>query len=188
MNSIGGFFRGHAQMLMIKRVNSNALTTGLDMGLDGDASSQNNKNFARDAFGYTLTYNANDYAVITWKIFANNDPIVENILRNRCFSTFYRKIRCNYSSQFKIYWKIFAQNSVFIENIRQLLDLITSSMEKNLPIHLQEIIFSSSDKKLSKQISKLEKEGKLRKIAPRIYSSNLTEEKGILTKESFHRP
>ncbi|MFD2101294.1 Fic family protein [Flagellimonas iocasae] len=45
-------------------------------------------------------------------------------------------------------------------------------MEKNIPIHLQEIIFSSSDKALSKQISKLEKEGIIRKIAPRIYTSN----------------
>lgn len=43
-------------------------------------------------------------------------------------------------------------------------------MEKN--IHLQELIFSSSDKALSKQISKLEKEGRIRKIAPRIYTSN----------------
>ncbi|MEI6595160.1 MAG: Fic family protein [Bacteroidota bacterium] len=48
-------------------------------------------------------------------------------------------------------------------------------MENILPIHLQEIIFGSSDSKVSKQISKLEKEGKIRKIAPRIYSSNLTE-------------
>ena len=42
-----------------------------------------------------------------------------------------------------------------------------------LPIHLQEIIFGSSEPRISKQISKLEKEGKIRKIAPRIYSSNL---------------
>ena len=44
-----------------------------------------------------------------------------------------------------------------------------------LPIHLQEVIFSSSDSKLSKQISKLEKAGKLRKIAARIYSPNFTD-------------
>lgn len=49
-------------------------------------------------------------------------------------------------------------------------------MENILPIHLQEIIFSSSDSKLSKQISKLEKSGKLRKIAPRIYTPNLTDD------------
>ena len=48
-------------------------------------------------------------------------------------------------------------------------------MEKNLPIHLQEIIFGSSDPNISAQVSKLEKQGKILKIAPRIYSSNLTE-------------
>lgn len=48
-------------------------------------------------------------------------------------------------------------------------------MEKILPIHFQEIVFGSSDKKKSKQVAKLEKEGKIRKIAPRIYSSNLKE-------------
>ena len=35
-----------------------------------------------------------------------------------------------------------------------------------------EIVFSSSDKKESREISKLVKEGKLKKIAPRIYTSN----------------
>jgi hypothetical protein len=58
--------------------------------------------------------------------------------------------------------------------------LITFPMEKNLPIHLQEIIFGSSDKKLSKQISKLGKDGQIRKIAPRIYTSNLTEGKDVI--------
>lgn len=48
-------------------------------------------------------------------------------------------------------------------------------MENILPIHLQEIIFGSSESRISKQISKLEKEGKIRKIAPRVYSSNLKE-------------
>jgi len=48
-------------------------------------------------------------------------------------------------------------------------------MENILPIHLQEIIFGSSEPRISKQISKLERESKIRKIAPRIYSSNLTE-------------
>lgn len=45
-------------------------------------------------------------------------------------------------------------------------------MENILPIHLQEVVFSSSDPQISKQISKLEKAGKLRKIAPRIYTPN----------------
>jgi len=48
-------------------------------------------------------------------------------------------------------------------------------MENILPIHLQEVIFGSSESRISKQISRLKKEGKIRKIAPRIYSSNLTE-------------
>lgn len=48
-------------------------------------------------------------------------------------------------------------------------------MENILPIHLREVIFSSSDQKISKQISKLKKNGKIRKIAPRIYSSNLND-------------
>ncbi|MGD9494619.1 MAG: hypothetical protein AB7V36_14850 [Bacteroidales bacterium] len=48
-------------------------------------------------------------------------------------------------------------------------------MENILPIHLQEVIFSSSDSQLSKQISGLEKAGKLRNIAPRIYTPNFTD-------------
>jgi hypothetical protein len=39
-------------------------------------------------------------------------------------------------------------------------------MENILQIHLQEIIFGSPEPKISKQISKLQKEGKIRKIAP----------------------
>jgi Fic family protein len=48
-------------------------------------------------------------------------------------------------------------------------------MENILPIHLQEVVFSSSEPQVSKQISKLEKAGKLRKIASRIYTPNFTE-------------
>lgn len=48
-------------------------------------------------------------------------------------------------------------------------------MENILPIHLQEIIVGSSDPNISKQISKLVKGGKIRKIAPRLYSSNLSD-------------
>ncbi len=49
-------------------------------------------------------------------------------------------------------------------------------MEKNLPIHLQEIIFGSSDSTISKKISQLEKEGKIRKLAPRLYTGNLEDQ------------
>jgi len=51
----------------------------------------------------------------------------------------------------------------------------TLLMENILPIHLQEILFSSPDSKVSKQLSKLSDEGKIKKIAPRIYTSNLIE-------------
>lgn len=49
-------------------------------------------------------------------------------------------------------------------------------MEKNRRIQLQEILFASSDKAESKRIAKLVKEGIIRKIAPKIYSSNLTDQ------------
>ena len=48
-------------------------------------------------------------------------------------------------------------------------------MENILQIHLNEIIFGSSDSKVSKQISKLFKAGSIRKIAPRVYTSNLVD-------------
>jgi hypothetical protein len=48
-------------------------------------------------------------------------------------------------------------------------------MENKLPLHLQEVIFSSQEPKISIQISKLLKSGAIRKIAPRVYSSNLDE-------------
>jgi hypothetical protein len=43
-------------------------------------------------------------------------------------------------------------------------------MDKSVPLHLQEIIFSSSDSTISRSISKLEKDGQLRKIAPKIFT------------------
>lgn len=58
-------------------------------------------------------------------------------------------------------------------------------MENILPIHLQEIIFGSADSSISKQISKLLHEGKIRKIAPRIYSSNLTESAKDIVKRNL---
>jgi hypothetical protein len=59
-------------------------------------------------------------------------------------------------------------------------------MEKNLPIHFQEVIFGSQDPKISIQISKLLKSGVIRKIAPRVYSSNLVEPvEGIIRRNLF---
>ncbi|MEL6659005.1 MAG: Fic family protein [Bacteroidota bacterium] len=58
-------------------------------------------------------------------------------------------------------------------------------MENNLPIHLQEVVFGSSDPNISKKISKLEKEGKLRKIAPRLYTGNLEESPEIIVRRNI---
>lgn len=58
-------------------------------------------------------------------------------------------------------------------------------MENILPIHLQEVIFSSSLPQVSKQISKLEKAGKLRKIAPRVYSPNLTDSPEVIIRRNL---
>jgi len=58
-------------------------------------------------------------------------------------------------------------------------------MENILPIHLQEVIFSSSDPQISKQISKLEKAEKLRKIAPRVYTPNFTESPEIIIRRNL---
>lgn len=41
------------------------------------------------------------------------------------------------------------------------------------PIHLQEIIFSSSDEKRSRQISMLEQKGQIKKIGPRLFTGKL---------------
>jgi hypothetical protein len=49
----------------------------------------------------------------------------------------------------------------------------------------QEIIFASSDKSISNQISKAEKEGKIRKIAPRIYTTNLRDSIEYIIKRHF---
>jgi len=46
-------------------------------------------------------------------------------------------------------------------------------MEKNILLHLPEIVYGSPDSTISRHISKLEKEGTLRKIASRLYTSNL---------------
>lgn len=48
-------------------------------------------------------------------------------------------------------------------------------MDKQTPLHLQEIIFSSSDPNISREINKFLRDGKLRKLAPRIFSPNLEE-------------
>lgn len=58
-------------------------------------------------------------------------------------------------------------------------------MENNIPIHFQEIIFATSDSALNRQLSKLEKEGHIKKIAPRIYTSNLNESAEIIIRRNL---
>lgn len=58
-------------------------------------------------------------------------------------------------------------------------------MENILPIHLQEVVFSSSDPKVSGQISKLVQDGKLRKISGRIYTSNFSDNPENIVKRNL---
>ena len=60
-------------------------------------------------------------------------------------------------------------------------------MEKNLPLHLQEIIFSSSTPYVSRAISQLYKKGELRKIAPKIFTPNLTNDPAEIIKRNAFR-
>ncbi|UKJ06672.1 Fic family protein [Solitalea lacus] len=60
-------------------------------------------------------------------------------------------------------------------------------MDKNTPLHLQEIIFSSSNAEKSRAISSLIKQGKLKKLAPRIYSPNLEDEEQSIIKRNLFK-
>lgn len=48
-------------------------------------------------------------------------------------------------------------------------------MEKDLPLHLQEVLFSSSDPVISRKLSSWEAAGKIKKIAPRLYTGKIHE-------------
>ncbi|MFV7235319.1 Fic family protein [Flavobacterium sp. ZB4R12] len=58
-------------------------------------------------------------------------------------------------------------------------------MENFVPTHLQEVIYSSSVKKVRKQIALLESAGKIKKIAPRIYTSNFTDTDAVIIKRNI---
>jgi hypothetical protein len=60
-------------------------------------------------------------------------------------------------------------------------------MEKTPPSRIQEILFASSDRSESKRITALLKEGTIRKIAPRIYSSNFSDEPATIIKRNWYR-
>lgn len=58
-------------------------------------------------------------------------------------------------------------------------------MENILQNKLPEILFSSSDSSVSKQLSKLERTGSIRKIAPRIYTSNLEDSPEVIIRKHY---
>lgn len=60
-------------------------------------------------------------------------------------------------------------------------------IENFLQNSVDEILFGSSDKAISQQISRLEKAGKIKRIAPRIYTSNITEQPEILIKRNWYK-
>jgi hypothetical protein len=60
-------------------------------------------------------------------------------------------------------------------------------MEKNPPSRIQEILFASSDRGESKRITALLKDGSIRKIAPRIYSPNFSDEPETIIKRNWYR-
>ena len=63
----------------IKGVNSNSLNENLDMGIDGkNITGNSNKNFARDAFGYSLNYFDGDYTPID----LNKQQTANNFIAN----------------------------------------------------------------------------------------------------------
>lgn len=74
-------------------------------------------------------------------------------------------------------------NRKFYPNLNKIAEL----MGKNPPSGIQEIIFASSDKAESRRITSLMKENVIRKIAPRIYTSNLTEEPSLIIKRNWYR-
>ncbi|MDQ6763250.1 MAG: Fic family protein [Bacteroidota bacterium] len=60
-------------------------------------------------------------------------------------------------------------------------------MEKNPSAHLQEIVFGSGDKKTSRIVSTLIKKGAAKKIAPRIYTTNLHDSSESIIKRNWFR-
>jgi hypothetical protein len=59
-------------------------------------------------------------------------------------------------------------------------------MDKHTPLILHDIIFASSNTTVSRNIGKLEKQGKLKKIAPKIYTPHINEpEEAIILRNIF---
>jgi Fic family protein len=58
-------------------------------------------------------------------------------------------------------------------------------MENASPLHLQEVVFSTGNRATGKLISDLERAGGLRKIAPRIYTTNLNDNPDVIIKRNL---
>ena len=58
---------------------------------------------------------------------------------------------------------------------------------ENPPSRIQEILFGSSDRDESKRITTLLKDGTIRKIAPRMYSPNLSDKPATIIKRNWYR-
>lgn len=58
-------------------------------------------------------------------------------------------------------------------------------MENFVPIHIQEVIYYSSDKKVRKQITVLESKSKSKKNAPRILTSNFIDTDEVIIKRNI---
>lgn len=58
-------------------------------------------------------------------------------------------------------------------------------MNMDLPFHLQEVIFSSSEPGISRKIGQLVKEEKLRKLLPRVYTPNFHETPEVLVRRNL---
>lgn len=60
-------------------------------------------------------------------------------------------------------------------------------MDKAIPLYLQDVIFSSSDPVISRAISKLEKSGQIKKIAPRVYTPAVDETAEVVIKRNLFK-
>src|ERR1700759_51851 len=65
--------------------------------------------------------------------------------------------------------------------------MLNNLQEKNLHPGIDEVVFGSSDKALSQRISRLEKAGEIKKIAPRLYTSNLREQPETIVKRNWYK-
>ncbi|MHB8259764.1 MAG: M91 family zinc metallopeptidase [Bacteroidia bacterium] len=84
-NHIQGIDYAYTIQGWIKGVNSEALVPTTDIGKDGlNVAGNPNSNFARDAFGYSLTYYTNDYSPIDTTMW--NSDSTHRFLASRSFS------------------------------------------------------------------------------------------------------